>query len=325
MGRGKHLVMTSEPEIDFARYAEVSAYLGHFPGDKRHEVLSRLGHRRRAWEASVARWTAARDAEILDGRADLTERFGKLVTRTRERLAAQRPALESLGPLLPREEEEAPPPPAPEPLPPAATPEVQLSTAQIAPVPEVRPGLPSFLAWGEPRADPVSRPPVPPAIVVDAPRAPVAPASYLAATALPSLPSPAPELPFRQGAPGQAEWDARIHARAVQQPSEPPRRSALGDTAALGEAPSASPLPFTAPLSPGCPDFTVLQYASLRVELQAKPAEEAAILARYWVAPGARADLDDHWRRRFEADPPSRMEFVRAYAAYLAWLRQQAG
>jgi hypothetical protein len=99
----------------------------------------------------------------------------------------------------------------------------------------------------------------------------------------------------------------------------------LGETVATPAGAPAAALPFAIPLPRGCPDLTLPQYASLRVELQTKPAEEAAILARYQVAAGARADLDAHWRRRFEADPPLRMEFARAYASYVAWMRQQRG
>src|SRR3954447_16507462 len=89
---------TSE-SIDLARYAEVTAYLREFPAEKKDEVIARLGLRRRVWEAESARWTAARDAEIASGKADLATRFGSALARARQRLAAQRPTLESIGPL----------------------------------------------------------------------------------------------------------------------------------------------------------------------------------------------------------------------------------
>ena len=72
----------------------------------------------------------------------------------------------------------------------------------------------------------------------------------------------------------------------------------------------------------GIVDLTTQQYASLRAELQLRPAHTAAILERYRVAGGGgRAALDGYWRSRFEADPLLRMVFARAYAEYLAWLK----
>src|SRR6476620_9194772 len=105
-GRASH--SSSAPEmkttpktesIDLARYAEVTATLREFPAEKKDEVLARLGLRRRVWEAESARWTAARDAELASGKADLAARFGSALARTRQRLATQRPTLESIGPL----------------------------------------------------------------------------------------------------------------------------------------------------------------------------------------------------------------------------------
>ena len=304
--------MPAEPEIDFARYAEVSAHLRHFPGDKRDEVLGRLGHRPRAWDAAVSRWTAAREAEIEDGRADLTERFGRLVGRARERLETTRPTLESLGPLPPPEEA-APPAPA---AAPTATPDAPLEeAAEPAPVAAPRAALPSFLA--RPVVVPITPAPLP---VLP----PVAPPSHLAGTLPLGAALPLPELPFREATPEQALESALSHARRVQGPPEPPRAGMLGGTVAASTVgPASASLPFTAVLPPGCPDLTLPQYASLRVELQLAPAEEATILARYGVGPAARADLDKHWRKRFEADPLARMEFARAYASYMAWMRQQ--
>lgn len=295
--------MPAAPEIEFARYAEITALRSHFPGDRGDEVLSRLGLRRRAWEAAAARWSAAREAELEEGRADLTERFGRLLAEARERLTATRPALESLGPLLPPEEEPAPPPPVDVPAP--AQPEVQHSSAQLVPPPELRAELPSFLSVPVGNAPPVSTPP-----------------AHLAGTLPLGAALPLPELPFQQASAAEALSSALSHARAVQGPEAPPRAAVGGTVGVSTVAPMAASLPFAAPpLPPGCPELTLPQYASLRVELQVHPEQEPAILARYGTAPAARAALDAHWRRRFEADPLSRMEFARAYAAYLGWLR----
>src|SRR3569832_639128 len=85
--------------IDIVRYAEVMAHFRHFPADKSVEVIARLGIRRRDWEAAAAKWNAMRDGERMTGKLDVTVRFGRILAETRERLAALRPSLESLGPL----------------------------------------------------------------------------------------------------------------------------------------------------------------------------------------------------------------------------------
>ncbi len=109
--------MTDAPSpdaIDVARFAEIMAHLGQFPEARAAEVLARLGVAPAAWQAASARWWAARDAELAAGATAVTRRFGVAFARTRKRLEAEQPALESLGRLA----EEAPAPP-PDPAPPA--------------------------------------------------------------------------------------------------------------------------------------------------------------------------------------------------------------
>lgn len=309
-------------EIDFARYAEICAHLRFFPADRRDEVIGRLGVRPRAFASASARWGAARDAEIARGEADLTARFGAIAARTRKRLDLQRPAIESLGPLPPPEEAAPPAPdpvpdPAPVPVPEVAPPEVQRSSAQIDPP---RAALPSYLAQPAPVPIAISLP-----AIIEAPPAPP-PSARLAVTAPLSGPLPiAPSLPFKGGAadPDKALTDAVAHAAEVQGPAKPRAEApAPTGTVGVGTIGPGDGLPFAAAPPPGCPDLKVTQYASLRVELHADPDRAAAILARYGVAPGAREALEGHWRSRFDADPLLRMEFARAYASYLGWLRQ---
>jgi hypothetical protein len=88
----------------------------------------------------------------------------------------------------------------------------------------------------------------------------------------------------------------------------------------VGLAPGAGGAPT---LPPGLPDLTLPQYASLRVELQTRPDAVDITLARYGLRHDTRDALEAHWRARFDADPLLRMEFVRAYATYLGWLREQ--
>ena len=321
--------MSAEAEpFDFARYAEVMAHLRQFSADKGAEVIARLGLRHHAWEVAVARWKAARDAELSRGETDLTVRFGAVVTRTRARLTAQRATLESLGPL-PGPDAHAPEPtPAPPPEPPVevAAPVIQLISAQLAP-PQLSTGAPSFL---------VRQPAVyeaPAVILVPPARVPApAPAHHLQSTLPLGAQLPLARLPF-QGAPATPERAfaaAVAHAEAVQGPADSRRASRnLGGTVGVSsETRTPSPaLPFATgtPNAPTAPDLTTAQYASLRVELQTHPEREAAVLARYGVPAAARAALEAHWRARFDVDPMLRMEFARAYAAYTAWLRSHPG
>lgn len=308
--------------IDFAEYVEVKAHLSHFPDDKQGEVIARLGLDRATWETASAKWAAARAAELESGGTDLTTRFGTIFARTRRRLATQRPTLESLGPL--------PPPPAaapalapklappPQPEPPAPPPEVQLSSAQRgAPQPE----LPSFLAnQAIGRSPPIAIEPA----STPAPR----PAAHLASTMPLGAELPISKLPFLEAptSPDRAYENAVAHALVVQGPAESRRDvGAAGGTGTVGVStvgPASAVLPFPVLPPAGCPDLTITQYASLRVELQLYPDRTDAILTRYGVAVGARDALSAHWRSRMEADPLMRMEFARAYASYVSWIRQ---
>ncbi len=306
--------------IDLARYAEVTAYLRQFPAEQKDEVIARLGLRRRIWETESAKWTSVRDAELASGKADLATRFGSVFTRTRRRLAAQRPSLESLGPLPGPDDLE----PAAEPLPPALK-NAPLPPKEIAvpvPVMHLMPGLdmpsssgPSL--WAR-HASFGGREPVHAIAPIPVKR----PGSHLAST-LPvggNTPVSLP-LPFQAASstPAQVYERAVAHAQVVQGPAESSRGTKeLSSTVALGNDLPSPPLP------PGVADLTLPQYASFRVELHANPRNSALILATYRVSAEGRPALDAHWRARFEADPLQRMMFARAYASYNLWLKQNS-
>jgi hypothetical protein len=318
--------------IDIARYAEVVAHLRRFPADKKDEVIARLGLRRRDWEAAAARWTAAKDAELESGKTDLTSRFGSVLMRTRKRLEAQRPTLESLGPLPGPAELEPAAEPAPPPLPPelarvepAAAPVVVHEMPALRDAPSA--GGPSL--WARHSSERGRGVELPPSYVAMAPAAPAAPepvspalpalvarpASHLVSTMPLGMESPVAAMPFKAApaAPAQAFQQAVAHAQAVQGPAE--ARPALGATVAVGAEVAAPALP------PGVPDLTLPQYASLRVEIATTPDRVPQILSRYGVRPEGRDALEAHWRARFQADPLLRMMFARAYASYTAWLK----
>jgi hypothetical protein len=324
--------------IDFTRYAEVMAHLRWYPKESADEVVARLGLRRRVWKEAAARWSAARDEELLQGKTTLSERFGAVFARTRARLSSQRPPLASLGPL-PGPDEVAPEPepvaaPAlvalPEPVVPP--PVIQRISSQLETPPPARPA-PSFLmglreAPPSFQPAPVAPPPqgvLQPAPVLPLPQVVAAPAHLAGTMALGSaLPIQGAKLPFEgaRATPEQALASAIAHGDAVKGPVSRGRLDLGGTVGVSADASVKQALPFTGAHDAPVPALTLAQYASLRVELQQQTGQEAAVLARYGVPAASRQALDAHWRACFEADPLTRAEFMRAYAAYLAWLRQ---
>lgn len=319
--------------IDLPRFAEVMAHLRHFTATPSDEVLARLGLGKAAWEAATTAWYAARDNALSKGETELTRRFGRLFAKALRDLARRRPALESLGPPVPS------PSPSPSPLPAPAPVPVLVPV----PVPSLSP------------SPPPTPPPVPPPVPVPVP--PLSPSPALS----PPLPPPPAFVPRIAELAGTADISAVIQGQvlpfiaASAAPSPPsmsvetrPPPPRLGETVGVspggalkqstpffkrpapaarpdetvGLAPGAGGAP---PLPLGLPDLTLPQYASLRVELQTRPEATEITLARYGLRRETRDALDAHFRARFEADPLLRMEFVRAYAVYLGWLREQGG
>jgi hypothetical protein len=290
--REKGSVTKAGESIDLLRYAEVRATLRFFPAEKKDEVLARLGLRRHAWDAADDAFGEARDAELASGKTEISARFGSAFARTLRRLTLAPPTLGSLGPL-------AEPGEAPRAAPPPAGAAAQAADPAAAPAAQ---GLPSYL---QPVLSEVRRPP-----------------EDMTATAL--LPSPALSAPTpfvaKKSTPTQAFKAAVAHAEIVQGPAAKDAPRAFGRTVGLdGAAPAG-----VAPPPPGVPVLTLAQYASLKVDLRNGGGADAPILARYGVPPDAWPALNAHWQARFEADPLSRMEFVRAYSTYTAWLKQNA-
>jgi hypothetical protein len=265
-----------------------------------------------------------------------------VLTRTRQRLAALRPSLESLGPLpgpddaAPEAEPaqvalppNAPSPPAEIPMPvpvvhlmpaldrPASTgPSLWARHASFADREPVHAITPLPLARIAPAVEwaPAALPPPP--VLVTRPKSHLASTLPLGGDTPVSLP-----LPFQAASatPAQVYERAVAQAQAAQGPAGSSREPRdLGSTVALGNDLPAPPLP------PGVPDLTLPQYASLRVELNANPESTARILATYRISAEGRQAIDAHWRARFEADPLQRMMFARAYASYNLWLKQNA-
>jgi hypothetical protein len=97
---------------DVARYAHVIAHLRHFPADQHAEVFERLGIAQADWTAAGEKWRGVWNAERATGQLDVTVRFGQAVAHEYARLQAERPSIESLGPLSPSRGDEAPAPAA---------------------------------------------------------------------------------------------------------------------------------------------------------------------------------------------------------------------
>jgi hypothetical protein len=290
---------TSDPEImDIARCAEIAAHLAHFPPQNHAEIVARFGLRWRDWEAASARATAGRDAELAAGAAYLSSRFVHAFVTISERLQAQQPSLESIGPLPHTFRLEATP------------------VAEVAPLPS---GVES-----EPPAVEVTRVPAgtaeieAPSFWIQGGSLTALPASRLLAATAAASDAPAMRLPFSPGSALGPAIDRASAPAAVAQGPRAPSPSA-GATVAVSELAAAPRLPH------GAPELTVEQYTSLRVELHLLPDHAATILARYGGRPEGKEALFAHWQSRFEADPPLRMLFARNYAQYLAWLRQTPG
>ena len=287
--------------IDLPRFAEVMAHLRHFTATPSDEVLARLGLGKAAWEAATAAWYAARDNALSKGETGLTRRFGRLFARALRDLARRRPALESLGSPIPA------PVPVPVPLP-SLSPPPSLSpipSPPLPPPPAFVPRIPELAGTADISA------------VIQGQVLP-----FIAASAAPSPPSmsvetrpPPPRLGETVGVSPGGAWKQSTPFFKRPAPAARPDET-------VGLAPGAGGAP---PLPLGLPDLTLPQYASLRVELQTRPDATEITLARYGLRRDTRDALDAHFRARFEADPLLRMEFVRAYAVYLGWLREQGG
>ena len=271
--------------MSLQRYAEVSAHLRHFPADKKAEVIARMGIRRSAWEAGSARWSAAMNGELESGKTDLASQFGATVTRIKKRLDAQRPSLDSLGPLPGPDEADPAPASAPAPAPASAPAPPPSQPDGIAPPPPI--AVPTALApspTGPAAPSPWARfGTMPSGLVVPAPASAPAPPAAVPApppsapedarASSPSLEPPPGEgeatstvvltgpvreakLPFQETkeSPTQAFKRSVEHALSVQGPAKPKDANELGSTVDM-RSPLAHAAPAARPDVPARPTF----------------------------------------------------------------------
>jgi hypothetical protein len=144
--------------------------------------------------------------------------------------------------------------------------------------------------------------------------------AHLAVTApLPDLP---PEVHARNGRLPFVPPELSP-SRGTKRTVKSPVMSRAGGTTPSGDdsiTRAVAALPFVA--AAAFPAFTIVQYASLCVELAAFPERTEVTLARYGVAgPAARRALDEHWRRWLAARPDLAPRFEWARQRYATWLR----
>jgi hypothetical protein len=297
--------METSSTLPLARYAEALAHVVHFGLPAQQEVLARLDVAE-AWDGAEQTWSA----RLVSDGPETQRAFATTFAATRKRLAAETPALASIGTL--------PVPAPPEPI-------------AEAPVP----------VGDRPAADDLPR------VTKGAAMAPDVP-TYLAA--VPTVPAAlldlrgtvegadvpcGPALPFLVSAGDDPERDVRnalAHGELVQGPRMPVarRRAAhpLAGTLDAAGAPQGPALPFvgangppTGVGAPYQPPLTLQQYASLCVDLEADYVVD--VLRQYRLSPEQKAALDTHYQRLFAERPSERLAFGGARKTYAAW-RQTA-
>ena len=155
-----------------------------------------------------------------------------------------------------------------------------------------------------------------------------------------------PALPFARGAAldlerppaEQGSLEPRETPRKGTSPAVPPSKD-LSETSLALNVPRGPVIPFARPAvaTPATPPpiapsastqavaLTLEQHASLCVELALAPEHTAETLARYRLAPEAKALADQHFRVRMDQDPETRSAWDRAYKTYHAWVTTSRG
>ncbi|XXY17056.1 hypothetical protein WME88_53380 [Sorangium sp. So ce216] len=123
-----------------------------------------------------------------------------------------------------------------------------------------------------------------------------------------------PVLPFVKAA-AQAGWDPERSlqgARPSPAAATPQGAGAQNRTQVLGATPSSAPGP-----AERSADLLLDHYAALCVELEARPDERAAVLAKYRIHnESARDGVERLWARRFQHDPAAAQRFRQLLAHY---------
>jgi hypothetical protein len=304
--------------LSVERYAEVLAHVQHFGVERGDEVCARMCVDAEVWEDSHAHWAEALEADSAGDAPHMAIGFGHAYGVARKRLAAEKPAIEALGPL---------------PAPPSAD-DTAVAEDQAASVAAPTTGFsPSDRESG------VSEPPR----VVASPR----PARVAAATSpwvADTPPAQAGPPPLRPGVdetalvnvvmaenplPFVADAPERTRARLRQVERERvPSAGSTSEIPAILADPNAT-LPFVAiahlPAERDLLDrLTLAQYASLCAELASQPMSQPALreqtVRRYGIDDATWPALRDVWERRLGREPHERRTFDEMFARFRAWL-----
>lgn len=305
--------------LDFEAWAALSARLLQLEDEERFDVLAEAEVEPDDYVRCDAHWSVVIARDIAAGSMARAEVYGAKCAEELKRRAEAKDAPAAVTSLAAA----AAPPPAP-----AA---VEVPDEITAPITAPKPaGLPSFLA--APPVAPVAAPaPVAPPVAVAPPVSPLDVSeeeeqrTMAAVFPSPGSPAPAP-LPF--SSTPSPEFVKNLSApRAV--PVREQRKSLDSTVPANMMSPIPEALPFAhgAPAAappPKVPQMTLQAYASLCAELSVTPEKSAEVLRRYGVHDEhARRALDEEWRARLAAHPPSNQEWQKLYTTYRDWLRRK--
>lgn len=349
--------MESYPPLTMKDYAAVLAYVSHYPGQHRADVLLRLEVDDGEWKEADQRWPAAMIEELLDENRALIDAFNDAFVPVKRRLKKEKPEIASLTPLRPPLAAakplagiaEPPAPPASAPVAPVFTPPAPVFTPPAPvfapPAPVFAPPAPVFT----PPA-PVFAPPAlifaPPAPVVASDREALIPVGMRSFKSLKGTEAvvdtaPSPTLPFRTGPVGESSVFAKPDPRSIV-PAGMRGFTSVSGTQAASLLPAGPALPFAGPKGPPpappppapppptagdapieLPVFSIEQYASLCVELELDPSRATETLLRYRLTTLQRAKLDAAWRERMAQASDVYTAWSQAVTQYKTWKLQQ--
>jgi hypothetical protein len=305
------------PSTSLERYADVLAHVIFFKNEDRDEVRERLGVDAAEWRRADEVWLSRMADDLQEGDTALSERFAHAFVAAKNRLDAERPSIDDLGPRRSAEltavddsAESSTASDAMPATPEAREPEPQAPRPSVAEPARVASALPVAPRERTPEApSPWSTPPAPGASAVDQ-------TSHLEALRLDD------PLPFAKDA-----------VRPPIPAAEEAPRVGTGDTqevpAILADKDATLPFvnAFAAELRASLrQQLTLEQYASLEAELEHAPAERAATLERFGVADERTYQLlRDAWHNHLDGAPFEMRRWNELRLHYRQWLIRSRG
>ena len=96
--------MTPREQIPLEKWAALLAHHQHFGPGNEGEVLSRLGVSDDAFLAASLEWSGELGRAAGQGKSEIVASFAAALKQTKERLARNKPSIESLGAIAPKQE-----------------------------------------------------------------------------------------------------------------------------------------------------------------------------------------------------------------------------